>query len=101
MRFEIQTSDSPSIDWAAKGADEIVQNVFNLLNTGKYEVAYDRTLGISRDFVDMPLTEAVALVTAQIYDVIAEREPRANVEEVTFTGVSDTGDLNFKVVIEV
>lgn len=100
MQVEINTSNTPVFDWGATGAKEITQNVFNLINTFKYEVAYDRTLGINSDFQDMPLQEAVSLSTAQIFDVIDKREPRATVEEVTFTGLTDDGNLSFKVVIE-
>ena len=98
---EISTSEAPAIDWGATGAAEIVQNVFTLINTRKYEVAYDRTLGIRTDFIDMPLQEAISLATAEIYAVIDEREPRATVQDVSFAGQGDDGNLNFKVVIEI
>lgn len=101
MLIVINTSDDPVIDWGASGFDEIAQNVFTLINTLKYEVAYDRTLGIRPDYLDMPLSEAIPLVTAQIYAVIDEREPRATVEEVEYQGVSDDGNMIFKVVIDV
>lgn len=101
MQIEINTSEAPAIDWAATGAAEVAQNVFTLINTMKYEVAYDRTLGIRRDFVDMPLQESVALATAQIYAVIDEREPRAAVQSVKHIGVSEDGELTFRVVVDV
>jgi hypothetical protein len=100
VQVEINTSNTLVIDWGATGAKEIVQNVINLINMLKYEVAYDRTLGINSDFQDAPLQEAVSLAIAQIYDVIDKREPRATVEEVTFTGLTGDGNLSFKVVIE-
>jgi hypothetical protein len=101
MLIAIDTSAVAEIDWGASGGNEIAQNVLTLIKTFKYEVAYDRTLGIRSDFVDMPLPESIAFITAQIYAVVDEREPRATVEDVEFIQVSDDGNLIFKVVIDV
>lgn len=101
MIITLDTSSTKEINWGAKGAEEIAQNCLNLIMTMKYEVAYGRTIGISPDFVDMPLQEAIPFLIAQIYNVIDEREPRATVQDVQFLGVSGTGNLDFKVVIEV
>ena len=87
--------------WNAKGIDRISQNVFNLISTFKYEVAYDRTLGIDGSFIDSPLLKAITQATAQIYDIIAEREPRASVTDVNFISVDDTGNLQFEVVVDI
>lgn len=87
--------------WNAKGINRIAQNVFNLISTFKYEVAYDRTLGIDGSFIDKPLTIAIAMATAQIYDIVAEREPRASVTDVNFISVDDTGNLQFEVVVDI
>lgn len=101
MLVVIDTSEAVEINWGASGIDEISQNVLTLINTLKYEVAYDRTLGLRRDFVDMPLTEAISFITAQIYAVVDEREPRATVEDVGFISVDENGNMIFKVVIDV
>lgn len=87
--------------WEAKGTDRIAQNVFNLISTFKYEVAYDRTLGIDGSFIDAPLPIAIVQLTAQIYDIIAEREPRAVVESVDFASIDDNGNLQFEVVVDI
>jgi len=96
----INTKDS-NLDWTAKGIDRIAQNVFNLISTYKYEVAYDRTLGIDSSFIDKPLPIAIAEATAQIYDVIAEREPRATIESVDFIEIDKEGNFQFKVVVDI
>jgi uncharacterized protein len=101
MQVEINTSKTTDIDWGATGVNEIIQNVLNLLNIVKYEVAYDRTLGINTDFQDMPLQESIVLATAQIYEIIEQREPRVIVEEVSFIGLSNEGELIFKVMIDI
>ena len=89
------------LEWDAKGINRIVQNVFNLISTFKYEVAYDRTLGLDGSFIDTPLLIAISQATEQIYDIIAEREPRATVMEVNFISIDDTGNLQFEVVIDI
>lgn len=101
MLITLNTAEQLEIDWGASGIGEVAQNVLTLINTFKYEVAYDRTLGLSSSYLDLPELEAMALVTAQIYAVIDEREPRATVEEVTYLGTSTDGNLIFQVVIDV
>ena len=101
MRLTIQTTEAPVIDWAAAGTAEIVQNVFFLINTFQYEIAYDRTLGLNPAFLDLPEQEAVAYAIAQLYAVIEAREPRAAVEDVTYRGMDEKNGLLFEVVIEV
>lgn len=101
MIFELNTSETPDIDWAATGTAEVVQNVFTLITTHKYEVAYDRTLGLDAGYVDLPLAESIAFATAQIYAAIDEREPRATVEDVQYTGTDEEGNMILRVVIDV
>ncbi|WP_438449472.1 hypothetical protein [Gorillibacterium sp. sgz5001074] len=101
MEVTLQTTSAPDIDWGATGAAEIVQNVRTLISTFKYEVAYDRTLGIRPDFLDMPQQLAVTRAVAEIYAVVEEREPRARLKDVSFDGVDEDGTMNFKVVMEV
>jgi phage baseplate assembly protein W len=98
--IEIDTS-SRQLDWTVKGTDRVAQNVYNLITTLMYEVAFDRTLGIKGDFIDKPLQIAIAEVTAEIYDAISEREPRAIVKSVEFSEIDNDGNMQFKVVIEV
>lgn len=98
--YEIFTNDS-TINWTAKGIDRILQNVRNLINTCRYEIAYDRTLGIDSSVLDKPLDQAVALYTADIYRLIRSREPRVQIKSVVFLGADDEGNMNFKVVVEI
>ena len=89
------------LDWNVSGINRIAQNVFNLITTWKYEVAYDRTLGLNGSFIDKPLPIAVAQATAQIYDIVAEREPRATIKSIDFKTIDDTGNLELEVVVDI
>jgi predicted secreted protein len=51
--------------------------------------------------VDKPVDQAVAIATAEIIDLINEREPRAVVKEVEYTGIGDEGNMEFRVVVEI
>ena len=101
MQAIMYTANPNRLNWAVTGTERILQNVMNLLSTEKYEIAYDRTLGIDKSFIDKPLQEAVSMATAQIYDVISSREPRASVESVDFVGLDEEGNMNFKVVLNI
>lgn len=100
MLVEIDTSKTTDINWNAKGINRIVQNIMNLLNTFTYEVAYERTIGLTGKFIDKPLDQAIAEVTTEIFDLISEREPRAEVKEVQYLGIGEDG-MNFKVVVDI
>lgn len=100
MVVNIDTS-TMSLAWGTKGNDRIVQNIVNLLQTGKYEVAYDRTLGLSGDFINKPSEEAIVLATAEITDLILQREPRATLLEVLHAGTDQDGNIQLKVVVDI
>lgn len=100
MTYKINTSDN-SINWQSSGVERIIQNVVNLINTYRYEVAYDRTLGLSGNFLDNPSEEAQTQAISEIIDLINEREPRATVESIDFINIDDDGNMAFKVVVDI
>lgn len=101
MQITIDTFLKAQINWLSKDTDRIVQNVSNLLSTYKYEIAYDRTLGLTRAFVDMPLQSAIAAATTEIIDLISAREPRATIKKVIYIDSDINGNMHFKVVIDI
>lgn len=92
----IVQSNSRLIDWSAKGKERIAQNVQNLINTFRYEVAYHRTMGIPVDIIDSPTPESMATLEVEVRSLLARYEPRANVQNVLVTT-----DNNGKLQIEV
>lgn len=101
MIYEIDTSNQHQIKWGSKGADRILQNVINLINTFRYEIAYDRTMGINPDLVDMPADEAGVRFANEVVSLITDREPRAEVKTVDYLGTDINGAIALKVVIEI
>jgi phage baseplate assembly protein W len=83
-------------------AEEIIQNLRTLLSTPKYSVPLDREFGIPWDAIDKPIEAAQSLLIGEIMDAVELYEPRAVVEEITFTRDEMTGRLipKLKVVIE-
>jgi phage baseplate assembly protein W len=99
--YEINTSEKVTLNWAAKGAERILQNVLNLINTWQYEIAYNRTIGIQVGLLDKPSEEAAVEYTSQVHNMISTFEPRAETQEVNYTGIDENGNMEFKVVIDI
>jgi hypothetical protein len=96
MLASFKTTDR--IDWAAKGIARRLQNISNSLNTMRYEVAYDRTLGRDPDNQDKPLDKYIAAVVAETYELVPEIDPGVKVIEVIPTYEND--ELSLEVVVE-
>ena len=101
MTAVISTTDDVQRNWAASGTDRVVQNVLNLISLIRYEVAYNRTLGISPDIVDRPSDEAAAAYISEIVRVVEQNEPRATIQEIAYTGTTPTGEMNIRVVMDI
>lgn len=101
MSYTIDTSQPINLNWSATGKERIVQNVFNLISTFKYEVAYNRAKGINPAILDKPINILEAAYISEVYRVVDEYEPRATVEKVSLSDVDDEGNMQFKVVIDI
>jgi len=89
------------LDFGAKGNERILQNVYNIINTFRYEVAYNRTMGIDPTIFDKPADIAAALYSAEVFRIVPDYEPRAEVKAVNFVGVDEDGNMSFEVVVEI
>jgi hypothetical protein len=97
----IDTSRGTNLDWTAKGVQRIVQNFMNLISTWRYEVAYNRIMGIDPALVDKPAPMAAALYAADVYRLAQDYAPYITVKSVNFNGITSEGDIDAEVVIEV
>ena len=73
--------------------EEVIQNVRMILSTVIYTVPYDRSLAITGDYLDNPIQLNKALVKADIFNAIKNREPRAEVINISFEGDALEGKL--------
>lgn len=87
------------IDWNARGIDRVLQNIVNLLNTFRYEVAYDRIIGRDPANIDRPLEKIIPAIIAETYDLIEEYEPRVKVKNVEV--LQDSEGPVIKVVVDI
>lgn len=81
--------------------DRIVQNIRNILNTYKYEVAYNRDLGISPDIIDKDSETIKSMIMSDLFDNIKKYEPRATLKAVDITEISTDGKITATIKIEV
>lgn len=65
-------------------AEEVGQNIYNLLATEKYTVPLNRNFGLSATFIDQPINLVQAQIRAEILEAIAQYEPRFTVQEINF-----------------
>jgi hypothetical protein len=78
--------------------ERIAKNVTNLMNIKKNEVAFDRNLGQSSNFIDKSVNRVTSEMITDLYDMISEKEPRA---EITIDELllSVNGNIEYKVVV--
>ena len=81
--------------------EEILQNLFVLLNTVKGTVPMYRNFGINLDVVDENINLAKAHITNTIYDAVNKYEPRAKIVNITFKGDAMLGKLYPIVEVEI
>lgn len=94
-------SNDNSIDWEAKGADRIVQNVRNILRTRRFEVPFVPLMGINHEFIDALPQKIKSELSTHVTEVINAYEPRASVLDVSIESCDENGDYVIAVKLEV
>lgn len=64
---------------------EIRRNVEFLLSTYKYSCPMYRNFGLAAAFIDKPNRQAESIARDEIEQAIKEYEPRAEIDEISFT----------------
>lgn len=103
MEYEVFSNKS-YINWNAKGDERILQNVNNILNTFKDEIAYDRLMGRDPDNLDKSLEKVRNKIIEETFILVSNYETRANVKEVDVSYELDENNNKIpiiKVVIEI
>lgn len=102
MIVEITTGNNGRLPFGnVKGKDRIIQNIQNILNTYKYEVAYNREFGISADVLDKDLETMKGIIIDDLYENISAYEPRAKLKSVDIKGIENDGTVIVAVQIEI
>ncbi len=85
MAYTVSAADERGISFQPESVvEEVLQNVWFILNTLEYDCPLARGLGLSPEFIDRPIETAQALSVADVFDKIERFEPRAEVLEVNF-----------------
>ncbi|MBN1048702.1 hypothetical protein [Clostridium botulinum] len=103
MEYEIY-SNKNYINWNAKGDERILQNVNNILNTFKDEIAYDRLMGRDPDNLDKSLEKVRNQIIEETFTLVSTYEIRAKVKEADVVYELDENNNKLpviKVVIEI
>lgn len=69
--------------------EEVMQNLWFLYSSIEYDVPLDRALGLNATFIDKPIETAKALATTDIYEKTEKYEPRAEIQNISFSVVED------------
>lgn len=87
MAYTVTTTDQQHIDLAPETVTaEVLQNVATIISTIKYQIPLDRAFGIDGAVIDLPILEAQAKMTNEIFQAIKRYEPRAVIEGISFGG---------------
>jgi hypothetical protein len=97
----IDKNISIKIDFGAKGADEIFQNLSVLFSTPKGTVVFDREFGLNFSLLDNPLKIARTLFNAEVIEAVNKYETRVIIKEVQYQADEVKGILKPKVVVDI
>lgn len=101
MEYVIELGKQDPVNWNAAGTDRIVQNVMNLCRLFLYEVPYARLMGLDKGMLHKPATVIESELAGKIAELLDRYEPRAKLKKLEYHGINETGDLAFRMVIEV
>lgn len=73
--------------------ERAVKNILNILNTREGDVAFDRGLGMSQNYIDKRISDLSSEVITEIDDMIAQREPRIKLEIESLESLSEEAIL--------
>lgn len=99
MLYNINSNKS-YINWNATDDERIIQNIINILNTVRYEVAYDRVMGRNPENLDRNFLDVQSLLISETYDLLEEYEPRAKIKNVFIKQLTN-GEIDIEVVVDI
>ena len=97
MRFEV-TGRNQSINFGARGVDEVLQNVAMILTTPKGTVPLRRDWFVNLSFLSTPTPAAQVRVASEIFQAIRRHEPRARIVGPVRFIQSDTEALGGRII---
>ena len=81
----VNMAERRSVVIGATGIVQLEQEIRTVLDTRKGSVPLDRDFGLSWDYVDLPLTEAMPYMVAEIGQQLEKYVPRIRVRDIAFS----------------
>lgn len=90
----LRTGDFKNINVFSPGntINKIQICLATILTTAKYSVPMDRDFGLDATLLDEPSPRGMALLRAEIYEVINKYEPRVKILNISFEKAEDAHD---------
>lgn len=86
MAYIVTAYENKKINLAPETVvEEILQNIAMIISTPQFTVPLDRGFGLPQRFIDKPYPVAQAILVSEVLDAIEQYEPRAEVENISFT----------------
>lgn len=82
--FEVDMRRKQGIRVGATGIDGLEQEIRMLLSTRKGSVPLDRNFGLTWDYVDLPMPEAMPYMISEIAGQLEKYVPRIKVRDIVF-----------------
>ena len=101
MIYKIKSNDERIMNWNATGEERIVQNVLNIIRTRKYEIPFNRQMGINPDYIDDSIENNRADIINDVYNNIEKYESNVEILKVEIESSDTNGDIIIAVEIEV
>lgn len=100
--FEVDMRRKKGVRIGAAGLDGLEQEIRLLLSTRKGSVPLDRDYGVSWDYVDLPLPEAMPYMISEIAGQLEKYVPRIKVRDIVFKSADPLeGILQPTVTVEI
>ena len=80
----VNMAEKNGVKIGATGIIQLEQEIRTVLATRKGSVPLDRDFGISWEFIDLPLTEAMQRMIAEIATQLEKYVPRIRVQDIVF-----------------
>lgn len=91
MTYTIDCSQGVTLNLAPESfVEEIVQEIYILLNTPKGSIPYYREFGIDGDYLHKPMQIAKAMYAAAVTDAIEQFIPGVQLQNISFAGNADS-----------
>lgn len=102
MELTIDMAKPVAVQVGARGLVGLAQEIRIVLGTRKGSVPLDRNFGITWDYVDLPMTQAMPYMVAEIGQQLEKYVPRIRVRDISFSSDDAMeGNLKPSVTVEI